>query len=150
MSTAKILVPFDFSKQSTAALEMASAFAAASEAELLILHVVEDDFQVYFSYGNVSTESAMRGLFDALHDVQPKGHQVECIHRLVEGRPADVILKVANEESVDMIVMGTHGRSGLPRMILGSVAEEVVRKAICPVLTMREPAVTAAEACGVA
>lgn len=60
-------------------------------------------------------------------------------HRLVEGQPVDEILRLAKETGCDLIVMGTHGRTGLGRMLMGSVAEKVVRTASCPVVTVREP-----------
>jgi nucleotide-binding universal stress UspA family protein len=60
-------------------------------------------------------------------------------HRLVEGDAATVILQVATEIKCDLIVMGTHGRTGLSRLLMGSVAEQVVRNASCPVLTVKTP-----------
>jgi nucleotide-binding universal stress UspA family protein len=60
-------------------------------------------------------------------------------HRLEEGEPAAQILRVAKETKAGLIVMGTHGRTGLERILLGSVAEKVLRKAVCPVLTVRIP-----------
>jgi nucleotide-binding universal stress UspA family protein len=60
--------------------------------------------------------------------------------RLEEGIPAEEIVRVAREVEADLIVMGTHGRSGLGRLLLGSVAEQVMRHATCPVLTLKAPA----------
>jgi nucleotide-binding universal stress UspA family protein len=77
---------------------------------------------------------ALRG---RLAQVRPADSTVKCQHRLLEGDPADEILKVAGVENVDMIVMGTHGATGLTRLLMGSVAENVLRKAPCPVLTVR-------------
>jgi nucleotide-binding universal stress UspA family protein len=78
-------------------------------------------------------------LYNALHDVKPKDDDVRFSHQLAEGKPASAILKLAAEVNAEMIVMGTHGRSGITRMVMGSVAEEVVRKSQCPVLTLRNP-----------
>ncbi len=139
MSKSKIVVPVDFSVQSRAALEVAASFAKEQDAELLIVHVIEDDFEVYFSSGGISKEDATRGLYNALHDVKPKDDDVRFSHQLAEGKPASAILKLAAEVNAEMIVMGTHGRSGITRMVMGSVAEEVVRKSQCPVLTLRNP-----------
>jgi nucleotide-binding universal stress UspA family protein len=139
MSTAKILVPVDFSAQSRSALDIAGSFAIIEKAELLIAHVVEDDIEAYFPAGGVSSSEAMTGLYDVLHDVRPADESIPYTHRLIEGKPASAILKLAADENVELIVMGTHGRTGFQRMVLGSVAEEVVRKAKCPVLTLRNP-----------
>jgi nucleotide-binding universal stress UspA family protein len=75
----------------------------------------------------------------ALAAVVPTDPAVEHEHRLLYGDPASEIVRLAGEEQVDLIVMGTHGRTGLMRLLMGSVAEAVVRRAPCPVLTIREP-----------
>lgn len=137
MGKRTIIVPVDFSVQSRAALVVAESFAKEQDCELLIVHVIEDDFEVYFPLGGVSKEDATTGLYNALHEVKPKDDSVVFSHRLLDGEPALAILDLAKEVDAEMIVMGTHGRSGLKRMIMGSVAEEVVRKAQCPVLTLR-------------
>ena len=85
--------------------------------------------------------------------IVPGGVPVE--RRLAEGDPADVILHFARQTPADLVVMGTHGRTGLGRVLMGSVAEQVVRKAPCPVLTVTAPfpappGVPAEEALGVA
>ena len=136
MSDRKILVPVDFSDQSAAALEYASAFAKDYGAELLIVHVIEPVIQ---DLEGIEPIEAVEGLQAALRDVRPKDESIGYSHRMLDGPPADAILRLAEEESVEMIVMGTHGRTGFKRLIMGSVAEEVVRKAACPVLTLRQP-----------
>src|SRR5262249_33247405 len=65
--------------------------------------------------------------------------EVRVEHRLAEGDAAAEILRVARETNCDLVVMGTHGRKGLGRLLMGSVAEQVVRKAPCPVLTLKTP-----------
>jgi nucleotide-binding universal stress UspA family protein len=65
--------------------------------------------------------------------------QVRVEHRLEEGDPATQILRVAQETGCDLIALGTHGRTGLDRLLMGSVAEQVVRRASCPVLTVKAP-----------
>jgi nucleotide-binding universal stress UspA family protein len=64
---------------------------------------------------------------------------VEAERRLEEGDPVEAILRVAEEIGADLIVMGTHGRTGLSRLFMGSVAEQVLRRAPCPVLTLKSP-----------
>ena len=137
MNDRKILVPVDFSQQSRAALEYAAALAKGSDAQLLIVHVVDLSVQ---NIEGLDPLNAMEGLDAVLHDVKPTNSVIPCSHRLLEGEPVQAILNVAKEEDVEMIVMGTHGRSGINRMLMGSVAEAVVRKATCPVLTLRHPA----------
>ena len=136
MSQTKYLVPIDFSPHSEAAVEFASAFAKDSNAELLIVHVVDPDVE---QLEGTTPESAMDGLVAALHDVQPLDDSIPFAHRLLHGVPAEAIISLATEESVELIVMGTHGRTGLKRVVMGSVAEAVVRRAPCPVMTVKQP-----------
>ena len=75
-----------------------------------------------------------------LEKVRPHDPTVKCVHRMETGDPAAEIVRVADEEGVDLIVMSTHGRTGLTRMLMGSVAELVVRRASCPVMTFKQPA----------
>lgn len=81
------------------------------------------------------------GLGEELRRIQPARAGIAMEHHLEYGDPAAVILKFAREIGADLIVMGTHGRTGLRRLLMGSVAEQVVRKASCPVLTLRTPAI---------
>jgi nucleotide-binding universal stress UspA family protein len=74
-----------------------------------------------------------------LHQLLPSDPNVPVDHRLAEGDAATEILRLANETRSDVIVMGTHGRTGLARVLMGSVAEQVVRRAPCPVVTMKTP-----------
>jgi nucleotide-binding universal stress UspA family protein len=74
---------------------------------------------------------------------KPTAEGVDIEHRLVSGEPAKEILRLARDEDVELIVMGTHGRTGVMRALLGSVAEEVLRHATCPVLTVKVPNVVA-------
>ena len=110
MSKKTILVPYDFSPQSEAALEYAAAFAADTGAELLIVHVLDPSIQ---DLVGVEPVEALEGLDLALHDVKPKDESIAFSHRLLEGAAADQILTTAKQENAEMIVMGTHGRSGL-------------------------------------
>lgn len=84
-------------------------------------------------------EPDTRALEEMLKKIRPTDPNVPYEHRLVVGSPAHAICDLADEEGVDMIVMGTHGRTGLRRLLMGSVAEHVVRWANCPVLTFKMP-----------
>ena len=140
MDAKKILFPTDFSHTSDAALGLATTLAKQSGATLLIAHVSEPP-QVYtggeFYYG--APEPSVEELERMLSQVVPSDAAVPFEHRLVTGIPSTAIVKLAEDEDVDMIVLGTHGRTGLSRAVMGSVAELVVRRATCPVLTYKSP-----------
>ena len=148
MNVKKILFPTDFSECSQAALECASALAAQSAAQLFIVHVddlpqayVEGLGSGYAGHGYVpEPENARDEIREQLSRVVPTMPSVNCEHRYLRGNPADQILKFAERENVDLIIMGTHGRTAALRLLMGSVAEAVVRRATCPVLTMKQPA----------
>jgi nucleotide-binding universal stress UspA family protein len=74
-----------------------------------------------------------------LRSIKPGSKGVHFEHRLVRGEPAKEILRLAKDENAGLIVMGTHGRTGMLRALMGSVAEQVVRNATCPVLTLKIP-----------
>jgi nucleotide-binding universal stress UspA family protein len=149
MKAQKILFATDFSEHSEAARHFATSLARDLGASLLILHVVEPPpppsadrgFGGYIVEGEVEAESQRR-----LNETVPGDLAVSHSHKLRHGPPAREILKCADEESVDMVVIGSHGRRGLVRMLLGSVAEGVVRKAKCPVITIKQPSKIAEEA----
>jgi len=137
----KILFPTDFSPASSAALAYAASLARDTGSQLLILHV--EDLQVAYAGGEmyvptVATPNAE--LQQMLRSIAPADKSVIYEHRLAIGSPAEEIVQIAKDEGVELIVMGTHGRSGLSRLLMGSVAEAVVRKAPCPVLTLKQPA----------
>jgi len=141
MNAHKILYPTDFSTLGQTALELATSLARDRGAKLLIVHV-EEPLTAYgggeFYYG--IDEPDRKELRRMLSEVVPTDPLVGYEHRLLIGSPASGILHVAEREGVDMIVMPTHGRTGLMRLLMGSVAEEVVRKASCPVLTVKSVA----------
>ena len=143
MSTNTILFPTDFSTAADAGLAEAETLAKARGATLLILHVEEPmmayDGALYYGPSEPTTEL----LDKMLHDVRPSDKSIHYEHRLAMGDPATEIVRVANEENVSLIVMGTHGRSGLTRLLLGSVAELVIRHSSCPVLTYKAPKLAA-------
>jgi len=137
MYARKILFPTDFSELSSEALAMATTMAHDRGATLLILHVGEPTpIAAGESYYGV-TEPDREELLAMVERVKPADPSVPYEYRVEMGNPTEVIVRVAEEEGCDMIVMATHGRRGLSRLFLGSVAEEVVRKALCPVLTIK-------------
>jgi nucleotide-binding universal stress UspA family protein len=136
--TKRILVPTDFSTLGQSALEAATALAKERDAELMIVHVEEPPSAYAYGEFYIGADEPDRSALEAmLAEVRPADPAVPCTHRLLVGSPAKEIVKLAASEKVDMIVMPTHGRTGLARVLMGSVAEEVVRKANCPVLTIK-------------
>ncbi len=147
-----ILVPVDFSDCSRAALEQALFFAERFDARVEVLHVweipayVRPDLMVWVEGSeehrkpmtDVAEEQAEQDM-DALLREIPEPRRGRTTERLVSGEPVDVILRLTRDEPYDLVVMGTHGRTGLSHLLLGSVAERVVRGAGCPVLTVRAP-----------
>ena len=140
MRLSKILVPVDFSTSDRAVLEFAASLARDQHAELIVLHVEEPPLaygggELYYGIEQPSVED-LQAMLMAL---TPNDKTIPVHHRLLNGDPANTIVRIAAEEGADLIVLGTHGRTGVLRMIMGSVAEVVVRKAHCPVLTLRQP-----------
>jgi nucleotide-binding universal stress UspA family protein len=143
----RILVPTDFSKFSQHALTYAAAFAEKFGAELHLLNVVQNLAMVIPEVVPIeppltpSVEqltTAVQSAFDRL--IADNQLQNLTVHRAVrEGTPFYEIIQYAREATIDLIVMGTHGHTGLAHVLLGSVTEKVVRKAPCPVLTVRHP-----------
>ncbi len=141
MNAHKILFPTDFSTLAPTALEMATSLAKQRAAKLLIVHVEEPPIaygggELYYGVA----EPDRQELKKMLSEVLPTDPDVGYEHRLLIGAPASSIVQLADKENVEMIVMPTHGRTGLMRLLMGSVAEEVVRKAKCPVLTVKAAA----------
>lgn len=135
-----ILHPSDFSGRSRHALEVACSLARGSDARLIVLHVLRPAALVHGQPADPRVHESQRRFSESVLQriACPPGVAVE--HRLEEGDPAEVILRVAAEAAADLIVMGTHGRTGLTRLLVGSVAEHVMRHAGCPVLTVKAPA----------
>ncbi|MFN7811982.1 MAG: universal stress protein [Planctomycetia bacterium] len=136
-----IVFPTDFSTASDAALVHAAALARQSGSRLLIVHVEEPPLaygggELYYGLPEPSSERILK----MLEDVKPADTAVPFTHRLTMGDPAAEIVRIATDEQAEMIVLGTHGRTGLSRLLMGSVAEAIVRRAPCPVLIYRETA----------
>jgi nucleotide-binding universal stress UspA family protein len=143
----RILVPTAFSTHSQNALRYAAALAEKFSARICLLHVVQDLAVFIPDMITVAPPilpapeqmtSAVRDAFDRL--VTENNLEHLAVDREVrEGNPFAEIVRFAREQNMDLIVMGTHGHTGLAHMLLGSVTEKVVRKAPCPVLTVRDP-----------
>jgi nucleotide-binding universal stress UspA family protein len=145
----RILVPVDFSAHSTKAIRFATTLANKFGAQLVLLHVVEDPFvtgawQSEAFVPNIPellddlTRAAETHLHDLKKDLAAHGFVVETA--VITGKPARAIVEHAATGRFDLIVMGTYGRTGLSHAVMGSVAERVVQKAPCAVLTVRETA----------
>ena len=119
-----ILAATDFSRQSGQAFEAALALAQHFGARLHVFHVVSD----------ASEQKIAEGKLEALTAEQIEG--IEVVRAVSVGQAASEIVKYAGREKIDLIVLGTHGRSGLARVFMGSVAEAVLRTAPCQVLTI--------------
>ena len=140
----KVLVPTDFSESARHALTYGISFAREYEAELTLLHVVENLTVGYASdlfpvpmaevfqeiSGYAKAELAKLGT-----EARAKNVTVEEV--VVQGKPSAEIMRFARETEVDMIVLGTHGKGMLDQALFGSTTERVVRRAPCPVLTVR-------------
>ena len=138
MELQRILLATDFSEPSQAALQLATALARDSSATLLICHVTPPEF-VYGAdeMDAVAIPFENPGVRQRLVETQPNDPQVPCEHHLLVGNPADEIVRLGEEQNVDLIVLGSHGRTGAVRLLMGSIAEAVVRQAACPVLTIK-------------
>ena len=143
----KILHPTDFSEPSKHALSYALAFAEEFGADVIILHVIEEIARAMY-FDMLQTPPLAQIMSDieaqadkALHELVPEPYRdtltVEYLVR--KGVPFLQVVACAEEMKADLIVVGTHGRSGLKHVIFGSVAEKIVRKAPCPVLSVRHP-----------
>jgi len=141
----KILVPIDFSDHSKAALSYAREIAALYGSGLQLVHAIEEPVYPYFyaPAGGFSMAHQLEELRlktdEALDKLlaESKGPDVPCEKFVVTGRPAIEITRLAEEQNSDMIVIATHGLTGLERLLVGSTAEHVVRLATCPVFTVK-------------
>lgn len=135
-----IIHPTDFSESSGHAFVVACALARDHGARLVVLHVATPPV-AFVGEGALppEPEDYQDRLREQLRQVVPQDPSVVVEHQLLEGDVATEVLRLARERRCDLIVMGTHGRTGLRRVVMGSVAEQVMRKAPCPVLTVKTP-----------
>lgn len=142
----KILVPIDFSDYSKNSLKYAVNFAKFLKAKVYLIYVIEP--QIYpadFSMGQIAMppvelelDKRAKEELEKLAKTEINGElEVETI--IKTGKPFIEIIETAREIAVDLIIIATHGRSGVEQILFGSTAEKVVRKAPCPVLTLRDP-----------
>jgi len=139
MDIKRILYATDFSEQSEPALHVAASLARDNNAKLTILHVSElEDYPV----GEHVNEEPTPPLSESrkLQELTERVEGAKAEWRWVHGESphqADAIISVAKKENADIIVIGSHGGSGLMHVLMGSVAEKVIREAPCPVLSVR-------------
>jgi len=133
-----VLFATDFSPASNVAFNVAAALARDYRARIIALHVVEPVQMGFSEFGAYVGPDEDKGVaMKMLKAIKAPAPTVTIEYRMLEGEPSTVIVETAAEVNADLIVMGTMGRSGLTRLVMGSVAEEVLRRAPCPVLTIR-------------
>ena len=140
----KVLVPTDFSESARHALTYGISFAREYEAELTLLHVVEN---LTVGYASDLFPVPMAEVFQEISGyaraelaklgTEARAKNVTVEEVVVQGKPSAEIMRFARETEVDMIVLGTHGKGMLDQALFGSTTERVVRRAPCPVLTVR-------------
>jgi nucleotide-binding universal stress UspA family protein len=145
----RILVPTDFSDSARQALDWGVALARPFTAEILLLHVVEN---LTVGYASDLFPVPMAEVYEEISgyartELQKLAAEVRAqglvLHeRLSQGTPSAEIVRIAKEEGVDLVVLGSHGKGLLDHALFGSTTERVVRKAPCPVLTCRPPKTT--------
>lgn len=126
----RILYPTDFSPYSNQAYFHAVKLAELHGAHLTVLYVFNPKSE---ATGNLAYWHGQ------LEQIRPSNPEIKVAHRLLEGEPGEVIPRFAAEAGIDMVVMGTHGRTGQERMLMGSVAEQTLRNAPCSVLVVKLP-----------
>lgn len=140
----KILLPADFSGAASVAIRYGRELAVRFGAEVHLLHVLEPHISLIPNFGmgfdlpqyrSGSRSLAEQSLSALLHGETGAGLQI--IRAVVEGSPKVEIVRYARKQEIDLIVLSTHGLTGLAHVLMGSVAENVVRTASCPVLTVR-------------
>ena len=138
MNIRAVLHPTDFSEPTEYAFKLACSLARDHQARLLLLHVIAPPLTHGEALARAAPDSYRDQLRRELERVKPLD-AVKVERLLADGHPATEIVRTATENDCDLVVMGTHGRTGLRRLLMGSVAEEVLRKATCPVLIVKTP-----------
>ncbi len=148
-----ILHPTDLSENSRLAYSMAVDLAKQNQSQLLILHVVETLGPENVTFGEAASQLEPASYQERLkRDLQaslPPAADVATHYFLAEGDPAVAVQRLAHEHHCDLIVISTHGRTGLARLLLGSNAERIIRLAPCSLLVVKQPITKPAEPSGV-
>src|SRR4051812_36496620 len=135
-----ILHPTDFSAPSEHAWRLACCLARDHGARLILVHVKTTGQLLYAETALPQVDSCPEvQLREMLQEITPNDSRLPVERFLIEGEPAQGLLEFMQETPVDLVVMGSHGRTGLDRLVMGSVAEQVVRKAPCPVMIVKQP-----------
>jgi len=129
----------DFSSRSDCAFRLACSLAKDNGARFVVLHVVSPAVVIERELAIASRSDFLVEARQKLEQLVVADADVQIERRLAEGSPSEEILRIAKEIDADLIVLGTHGRSGLARAFMGSVAEDVLRKASCPVVAVKVP-----------
>ena len=139
----KILVATDFSGPSVGAVRYALKFAAQFEVQLLLLHVLHDPAEAPGFYSSKKAgKKVLRNMEEAASEMMNEFVEKhfkdfkKVVAKIIPGLPAEEIVRLAEKEKAEMIVIGTRGHSGLKRLMIGSVTDRVIREASCPVLTV--------------
>lgn len=143
----KILIAIDFSESSDYAFDYALALARQFQAELTVMHVINEPVDLRgFYVPHISFEQLEKEIEEGAEKMMEKFCQDKMADfgsyttAIVTGIPYEEIIRKAEETGTSLVVLGTHGRTGIDHLIFGSTAERVVRSAACPVLTIRMPA----------
>ena len=139
----RLLVPIDFSEHAGRALAYAIAWGRQLNAHLTLIHVIQSLSDVGLEMASSAPSAHLerlekelaRHMNGYLQQVVDAGAQGDLV--MAHGSPVDEMIKVVNDRGIDLIIMGSHGRSGFNRLLLGSMAEKVMRLAPCPVLIVR-------------
>lgn len=137
MNWKRILCPVDLTQTCSECVRIASALSRECGAELVFLYVAVPELPASSGAAIPEVNQAIERERQVLSQIQPTAAGVLHRHELVRGQPAPAIVHYAQQNQIDLIVMPTHGRTGFTRLLLGSVAEEVLRHAPCPVLAIR-------------
>jgi nucleotide-binding universal stress UspA family protein len=142
-----ILLPTDLSDWSENAFQAACGLARGFGARVMVLYVKAPPVVAYGELGPVVPDPIQTtdDLIDRLGEMHHVDPRLRVEYRVADGDPASEIVRLAKELPADLVVMATHGRTGLRRLLMGSVAEAVVRRASCPVLTLKTPFPAAVE-----
>jgi nucleotide-binding universal stress UspA family protein len=141
----KILVPFDFSRHSRETLDFALSLQDFADPDYVLVHVVASgEVETFATLGGEPADAHARRIEEAFASLEEEagrcraqnaGLKIEC--RVASGVPFHEICRLADEENIQLIVIGTHGRTGLSHLLIGSTAERVVQHASCPVLSIK-------------